>query len=1023
MKNLSKQRPARLACAVLLALGGITGSLAQNATVPTTYRLPSTAADASKPGFLWRVHSVGRELPNTLARTESQLAGLEGDNIADPAAAGPAIGPASPPNPSTAPITFEIPTVINMEQDGVTAGSMPDDSPMAGIPAIGGSTDGIAAEALTWLDLPVGEIIMGVNSDDGFRVTLGGASPEDKFNAVRVGEFDGGRGVTDTIFRFNITEAGLYAARLIWEEGGGGAAVEWFTQDSAGTKTLIGDPAGIKAYRAVTTGPARAFVRTAQPSPNFTQTAPNARVVVELVEGASVIDLGTVRLLLDNAAVSSAPTKAGNVISINHTPPSLFASGSTHNIALIYTESGSSVTQAWSFVVQNYATVPASAKVTPDTTKPGFIWNIFANAANQENSNEKTEQALGGMLRDADTGERLPNLADPAATGVAAGPAAAPNPAHAPIRFEIPTVINMSQSGTDNAGNFTTDDVMPGLPGTDTSTDGAAAEILTYIELPAGLVTMGVNSDDGFRTYLGWDAVSSVQLGEFSGGRGAADTIFYLFVQEAGVYPFRTTWEEGNGGANIEWFTVNSAGAKVLVNAANGVKAYRATTGTTAPYISFVNPSRAPRQLNVQPRQVDILIADGSVPVDTSSIALKLNGATVSTTNTREGNAVRVVYAPTTLQVPTDIQAAELSFRGTGSATAETRQWQFRNLKNLVLPAAKVTEDFDSYPEGGQPTGWVATNFSSDCAEGDVFDPLDQTSDTYKNWALVSAVNMTTLDGGSANVAPGQIFNGQPVDSIAAGNVLYAESDGRCNSDAGGLNFGQAQFIVSKAFDLSQVTNVVLTFNAIYTQNQDNIGAVEYSADGGASWLPVVYYLDVVDTGGDVRYNVDGTVDALATLNGTNADTANWIENGTPKGDNYGAALAAPITQALGAYIAPRLNDNQFEAHRIEVFRLPAASRKSDVRLRFAQLGTDSWFFAVDNIAFYDDPNAPQEPGGDIRITAITNAGGNVTITWQGGGTLQSSPTLSPATWTSTGDSDGSYTTPATGTRFFRVAR
>ena len=58
------------------------------------------------------------------------------------------------------------------------------------------------------------------------------------------------------------------------------------------------------------------------------------------------------------------------------------------------------------------------------------------------------------------------------------------------------------------------------------------------------------------------------------------------------------------------------------------------------------------------------------------------------------------------------------------------------------------------------------------------------------------------------------------------------------------------------------------------------------------------------------------------------------------------------------------------------------------------------------------------------EITAITLSGGDVTITWTGGGTLYSSPSLSPASWTTTGDSDGSYTAPAgTGNRFFRVER
>jgi hypothetical protein len=62
-------------------------------------------------------------------------------------------------------------------------------------------------------------------------------------------------------------------------------------------------------------------------------------------------------------------------------------------------------------------------------------------------------------------------------------------------------------------------------------------------------------------------------------------------------------------------------------------------------------------------------------------------------------------------------------------------------------------------------------------------------------------------------------------------------------------------------------------------------------------------------------------------------------------------------------------------------------------------------------------------PAPDRRITSATIAGGNITVTWEGGGTLFSANSLaSGAVWTTTGDSDGSYTAPiGTGNLFFRV--
>ncbi len=54
-------------------------------------------------------------------------------------------------------------------------------------------------------------------------------------------------------------------------------------------------------------------------------------------------------------------------------------------------------------------------------------------------------------------------------------------------------------------------------------------------------------------------------------------------------------------------------------------------------------------------------------------------------------------------------------------------------------------------------------------------------------------------------------------------------------------------------------------------------------------------------------------------------------------------------------------------------------------------------------------------------ITGISQSGNNITVTWVGG-VLWSAPAVT-GPWTSTGDSDGSYSTTASGTeRFFRVA-
>ena len=991
-----------MALALLVSFAAVAAAHAQT-TIPASYAVPAASVDTSKKGFLVRTWKSPGE-PNTIAWAEDQLAGLHGANTASAAVFTDTIYGNS---------YFDETGVFDYWNSG-GEGNFPNNATQntPGLANDGTNDDSYSIEAFTVLDLPAGTIRMGVNSDDGFQVNaLAAPDPRDKFGRIMLGQFDGGRGVADTTFDIKIDQAGFYPVRLVYEEGGGDAAVEWFTVGSDGTRHLINDasdPASIKAYR-VATSP-KAIIATAVPQPGSTTAAPNAAIEVGIVDGTSPIDAATVKLTLDSQPIAATATKSGKTTTIKFTPTALFASGSTHNVVVTYNEGGGVVSSTWSFTVLAYATIPPSAKVTPDTSKPGFVMNIFANSANTQNSNARTESSLVGLLVDSTTGASLPNLADPSVKGVALAAATAPNPANATIKFEIPTVINLNQDAVGQKnGNFQPDDQFPGIPATDGSADGYAAEFLTYVELPAGLITMGVNSDDGFRTTLGFDAITAVSLGEFDGGRGASDTTFSFVVQEAGVYPMRTIYEEGGGDSNIEWFTVKPDGTKVLINdtANGGLKAYRATTGAAKPYVKLVNPGISRRQLNQQPSSVLIVLADGSTPVDANSVALKVDGQAVTTTNVREGSLVKVTYAPTTLQVPTDVHSAEVTFKDSSGAST-TDQWQFRNLKNIVVPTAKITEDFNSYPEDTQPTSWVATNFSAHCDDGR--DITSQTSESYENWVLVSVDNAPSIDGGVVNVAPGQTFNGQPVTSISSGNILYAESDSRCNTDTkGGSNVGQTQFIVSKPFDMSGFKDgVLMTFSSLYTQNQDSYGGVEYSVDGGKTWLPIVYFLDQPD----IVMNGDGTVNAVATFTAPNNDTSHWMVNGVLKGGGahgYGDGVGAAISQSLADYIAPRINDNQTEGARIEVFRLPEAKGKSDVRLRLSAMGTDSWWFAVDNIAFYDVAGPAVTPPPSNRAYSIgLNFGSNETKGSLAATDMAGVPTVAQANWNNISGANGS---------------
>jgi hypothetical protein len=336
-------------CAGLVGLA-LNGVQAQTA-IPSTFVLPSSAADTEKPGFNWRIHQVASSQPDSNARTEAQLAGLLGDNIADPNAQSIAIAPASPADPATAPLMFEIATVINMNVlPGRWAGNFPDDQ-MPGLPNVAGGFENVAGEVTAWLELPAGEITLGVNSDDGFRMTLGGSRPNDQF-ASFVGEFNGLRAAGDTIFTFSITEAGLYPMRCTWEQGTVEGSLEIFSVNPDGSRVLVNDVwnGGIPAYRAVTT-PLRAYARRVSPAPGATGVDPLAPVVVELVDGGTAIAPESIQLSVDGTAVSAVLSKAGDVTTITFNRSVPYASGSQHEVALTYTEGASQHTANWTFRV------------------------------------------------------------------------------------------------------------------------------------------------------------------------------------------------------------------------------------------------------------------------------------------------------------------------------------------------------------------------------------------------------------------------------------------------------------------------------------------------------------------------------------------------------------------------------------------------------------------------------------------------------------------------------------------------
>lgn len=395
-----------------------------------------------------------------------------------------------------------------------------------------------------------------------------------------------------------LTAGRKYFIRLVYKEGGGGdyGQVAWRKEgDLTPAGSLRPIPGSFFTALEDVPMPPDGIWNTISPAANAKGVAPNATITITHTDGKTAWTAADVSMKVDGAVVSPTVVKSGAQATITFKAAALFAPLSVHSVELTYPDPGGQpATRAWSFEVADYPTLTASHKaVSFDSSKAGFIWRVFQNESYTHTSLKQTEDALAGRLMSGQT-PVTENLANPAAVGVALGNGKKVNNLY---EFEIGTVVNLSQAAGEANGNFANDGQMPGIPGTSGLDDGIDAEVICFVEFPAGTITMGVNSDDGFRTQAGYIGVPADApiLGQFDGGRGAADTLFTFVVAEAGVYPLRTIWQEGGGGANIEIFSVKADGTKVLLNdtANGGFKTYRAGVAPNKPVTTTMSIERA----------------------------------------------------------------------------------------------------------------------------------------------------------------------------------------------------------------------------------------------------------------------------------------------------------------------------------------------------------------------------------------------------------------------------------------------
>jgi hypothetical protein len=394
----------------------------------------------------------------------------------------------------------------------------------------------------------------------------------------------------------------------------------------------------------------------------------------------------------------------------------------------------------------------------------------------------------------------------------------------------------------------------------------------------------------------------------------------------------------------------------------------------TTPVVSDVMPIDGARDYTPE-GTFRAVIVDASTALNPASVKLYFDDGLVPHSLQGAGGTNTVTYTPALL-APQTAHEYRLEFSDNGApVVTRTNRYRFTvgSYLNLLLPTPIVLETFNDTAEAVLPPGWIATNATTSLTQGPNLNNPE--SDSYLDWVIISSNRFATVfDQRRLNVTS-IVTNGHTVRSLINGNFAYAESDNRGGS--------QVQVLFSPDYDLTGRTNVYLAFHSIYEQNQDSAASVEYSIDEGATWLPALYMMDR----DDIIRDASGAIDALATLNTPQGDGA--------YGQSYGNWFGAPITPGLAPYISGRINDDPVESKRIEFLRLTQADNQAKVRLRFAQSGTGSWYFGIDDVGLYSitqvappiasvvPTNVVEAVGNDVVFTPSVSGIGPFTYQWR----------------------------------------
>jgi hypothetical protein len=358
-------------------------TVATYTTLSTNLIAPGSLV-STNPGFAIRYSQIADSGSRDTTRAESQLANLLIDN-----STGLPFANLAATNPADGTFTYVETNVINYGFPAGSSGDFPNDTGMPGLPGPStGTGSDYAMDAVAYLHLAPGFYNLGVNSSDGFRLTI--ADGADVF-AQQEAAFTGVRAAADSTVAFSVSVDGYYPFRLVYFTGDPGygpapgtslPSVEFFNIDITGTKVLVNDTNVAGYVPAFTPANTRPYVRSISPNAGDTGVPGNAVITATLVDGSVTVLTNTIQLTFNGSVVTPIISSNASVTTVTFDPPGDLTPNSTNTVKLAFTDSSSNRrTNTWQFTAANilqeiWNIAPNSVPyVTSANTERGLAYN------------------------------------------------------------------------------------------------------------------------------------------------------------------------------------------------------------------------------------------------------------------------------------------------------------------------------------------------------------------------------------------------------------------------------------------------------------------------------------------------------------------------------------------------------------------------------------------------------------------------------------------------------------------------